>query len=127
MSSAGDSVQDESENLVRIVEAARPRYHFACSTNLFYEREPYMNKDRGAGAHATRFISLGSVGNVAKAKWLHALALEAAESMPAKDLCAVPDGSTKTPFTALLGQKRQVAFHSHRPQHMKIMVFSGCL
>ena len=53
---------------------------------VFYARAPYMNKDLGAGAHATRFIGLAAVGNAAKNKFLHALALVPAVEMDQKAL-----------------------------------------
>lgn len=57
-----------------------------------------MNSDRGAGAHATRFISLGAAGNAGKAKWMHALALDPAAGMSLKDLCTKPAQSTACPY-----------------------------
>lgn len=41
--------------------AARPRYHIAAGKDHFWARPPYINADLGAGAHVTRFISLGRV------------------------------------------------------------------
>lgn len=41
--------------------AARPRYHIAGGKGVFFARPPYLNADLGAGAHATRFISLAEV------------------------------------------------------------------
>jgi hypothetical protein len=57
-----------------------------------------MNSDRGAGSHATRFISLGAVANSSKAKWMHALALDPVASMSIKDLCAKPEHCTDSPY-----------------------------
>ena len=62
------------------------RYHVAGGKGAFYARAPYMNKDLGAGAHATRFIGLAPVGNAAKQKFLHALALVPAVDMDQKAL-----------------------------------------
>lgn len=93
----GDSPEG-LEEVTAVVQAARPRYHFSCSEDVFFQREPYMNSDRGAGAHATRFISLGAVGNGSKAKWMHALALDPVEGMSVKDLCAKPPQSTECPY-----------------------------
>jgi len=39
-----------------------PRYHFAASENIFFEREPFKNQ----AEHHTRFIGLGSFGNSKK-------------------------------------------------------------
>jgi hypothetical protein len=58
---------------------------------VFYARAPYMNKDLGAGAHATRFIGLAPVGNAAKQKFLHALALVPAVDMDQKALTVRSD------------------------------------
>lgn len=38
------------------------RYHFSGSRGVHWARVPYMNKDLGAGAHATRFVGLAAVG-----------------------------------------------------------------
>ena len=94
---AGDAPEG-LEEVTAVVQAARPRYHFTCSESVFFQREPYMNSDRGAGAHATRLISLGAVGNGSKAKWMHALALDPVEGMSVKDLCSKPPQSTECPY-----------------------------
>ena len=38
------------------------RYHFCGGKGVFWARLPYMNKDLGAGAHASRFVGLAAVG-----------------------------------------------------------------
>eukprot|EP00892_Ulva_mutabilis_P002291 jgi/Ulvmu1/12062/UM083_0075.1 len=100
---------DGSAIVSEVAQAARPRYHISTAPETFYQREPYMNPDRGAGSHATRFISLGAVGNAAKAKWVHALALEPASTMSAADISAVPQQSTKSPYIFSVGKKRKAA------------------
>lgn len=99
---------DGSSVVATLAQAARPRYHISTTPEVFYQRPPYMNPDRGVGSHATRFISLGTVGNSAKAKWIHALALMPASTMSAADICAVPEQSTQSPYLARGGQKRKV-------------------
>ena len=69
------------------------RYHVAGGKGAFYARAPYMNKDLGAGAHATRFIGLAPVGNAAKQKFLHALALVPAVDMDQKALTVRHDAA----------------------------------
>jgi len=69
------------------------RYHVAGSGGVFVAREPYKNS-RG---HVTRFLGLGTVGNTDKQKWLHALNLPPAASMPQPQLYSVPPGSTVSP------------------------------
>lgn len=65
---------------------------------VFYARAPYMNKDLGAGAHATRFIGLAPVGNPNKQKSLHALGLAPAVDMDRKALTTRPDGASESPY-----------------------------
>lgn len=81
-----------------IAVITRPRYHFAAGHNLFYARLPYLNPDIGTGSHATRFISLGEVGNADKQKWLHALQLVPASEMTEESLKSVPPGTTESPY-----------------------------
>lgn len=62
-----------SISISEVAAALKPRYHFAASQSVFYEREPYKNIVSGFGAaeerepaHATRFIGLGDVLNKEK-------------------------------------------------------------
>ncbi|CAL8469438.1 g8979 [Coccomyxa elongata] len=84
----------------------RPRYHISGGKDVFYARPPYLNKDLGAGAHVTRFIALGSVGNAAKAKSLHALALVPAADMDVATLTQRPEGTTPCPYELPSTSKR---------------------
>lgn len=88
-------------NLVtaQVATAIRPRYHVAGTHGVFYARLPYINADLGAGAHATRFISLGTVGNTLKQKWIHALGLLPACKMTPEALMALPEGATPSPYS----------------------------
>ena len=74
----------------------QPRYHVSGrSGGAFYAREPYRNASRG---HVTRFVGLGEVGNKEKTKWLHALALAPAETMPPSALVQQPADTTTSPY-----------------------------
>jgi len=54
----------ESKLLNSLTSQLQPRYHFAISEDLFWEREPYENLDSSGNFFcATRFISLGNVGD----------------------------------------------------------------
>jgi len=70
-----------------------------------------MNRDLGAGAHATRFISLAAVANAEKAKWVHALDLQPSSQMSAGELCVRPEGCTESPYMLATGTKRPVRHH----------------
>ena len=74
-----------------LAQTVRPRYHVAGTRNTFWARPPYSNKDLGAGAHVTRFISLGSVDNPGKQKWLHALGMVPAATMDLATLHLQPE------------------------------------
>ncbi|WFD43938.1 hypothetical protein MPSI1_002603 [Malassezia psittaci] len=95
-----------NQRLLRLVEATRPRYHFAASPyhtelqtkhlaiekdavdcGVFWEREPYENPPFAAlpetsSASTTRFISLANVTNAKKVRWFMALNLAPASSAP---------------------------------------------
>ena len=91
--------------------AVRPRYHVASGEHIFYARLPYLNPDLGAGTLATRFLSLGAIGNASKQKWLHALGVTPASHMTPEDLASAPQGATKSPYhlTRTTGTKRAAA------------------
>lgn len=97
-----------SEAAAELAQVARPRYHFAASGGVFHQRAPYMNRDLGAGAHATRFIGLAAVGNAGKAKWAHALQVQPAAQMSQAELCTRPEGCSESPYMLALGTKRPV-------------------
>ena len=104
------SGEDEtaSRDVAEIASAICPRYHVVASPNetsssspenenvdQFFEREPYRNVSE---KHATRFISLASVGNSKKQKWLHALGIEPGGTMNPIKLCQMPPDSTPSPY-----------------------------
>ncbi|KAL6784615.1 CGL125 [Auxenochlorella protothecoides x Auxenochlorella symbiontica] len=91
--------------IAELVMTARPRYHIAAGKPTFFARPPYLNADLGAGAHVTRFIGLAQVGNGAKQKWLHALALTPAAEMTPEALQVQPPGSTGNPFQAAAAKR----------------------
>lgn len=78
----------------------RPRYHFATSNDLFYEREPFFNlSDEGQPdtTSITRFISLASFNNLSKQKWLYAFSTDPNAAPPS----IMPAGTTASPLTNL--------------------------
>jgi hypothetical protein len=61
------------EIISQIVSQIQPRYHFACSNGMFFEREPYRNiKD---SLKQTRFVGMGHFGNIQKERWFYAFTL----------------------------------------------------
>lgn len=92
--------------------ALRPRYHFAATCGIFYQRPPYRNLtvdskhvktlDGGKhdGSHVTRFIGLGAVtGSPPKTKkYVHALNLQPLTKVPEESLKQQPEGTTKNPY-----------------------------
>ncbi|CAI5975915.1 unnamed protein product [Closterium sp. NIES-65] len=84
-----------------------PRYHVAGGAGAFFARPPYINSSAATSAEdastsasgpVTRFIGLAPVGNKAKQKFLHALSLRPASSLPLSDLAARPPDATPSPF-----------------------------
>ncbi|KAG0242454.1 hypothetical protein BGW41_004183 [Actinomortierella wolfii] len=59
--------------LAKLTSLVQPRYHFAGSANVFWERPPYRNS-QGA-THTTRFIGLADVANPQKQRWFYAFNL----------------------------------------------------
>ncbi|EPE06358.1 cwfj domain-containing protein [Ophiostoma piceae UAMH 11346] len=102
-----------SDGIADLVAALRPRYHLTASPDLddgqtfFYEREGFFHPERPDSTHSlaidvTRFLSLASWGNAAKAKSLYAFALTG--ELPTM----VPAGCTPSPFLGRgKGQKKR--------------------
>lgn len=96
-----------------LCNALKPRYFFTTSPNAFYEREPFFHapsEPREDGYAITRFISLGSFGNTAKAKWIYAFSLDPTASAPV----TIPGGTTASPisFTVPAGAAKRAAADS---------------
>ena len=98
--------KNASRDVAEIANVICPRYHVVASLlspesegeqniDQFFEREPYRNV---SAKHATRFISLASVGNSKKQKWLHALGIEPGGTMNPIKLCQMPPDSTPSPY-----------------------------
>ncbi|KAL0091222.1 CwfJ C-terminus 1-domain-containing protein-like protein [Phycomyces blakesleeanus] len=111
---------NSSTPIAELAAALKPRYHFAASENVFYEREPYSNitgfgpaEERPAG-HVSRFVGLADVLNPKKQRWFYAFNLIPMGTIDAEKLCIAPNNTTPCPFNLLLtgdqgvnaGQKR---------------------
>lgn len=81
---------------------ARPRYHIAGTSNVYFPRIPYINEDKGTGKHVTRFIGLGNVANPVKQKWIQALGLVPSDTMEPEQFNFIPPESTTSPYSTLL-------------------------
>ncbi|KAL8366976.1 hypothetical protein RB595_009159 [Gaeumannomyces hyphopodioides] len=91
-----DTVKAASTDIAELCAALRPKYHFAMGLETsFYEREPFFHPPKGEGETSfdiTRFISLASYGNSAKAKAMYAFTLQT------DAITALPNGTTVSPF-----------------------------
>ena len=47
-----------SEIVSKLATKVRPRYHICGGKDVFYARQPYLNKDLGAGCHLSRLLLL---------------------------------------------------------------------
>jgi len=90
-----DASEAGSPIVADLVKEVAPRYHVAGTEGVFFARDPYKN-ERG---NVTRFIALGAVGNAQKEKWMHALGVQPAVSMPPPQLYSVPPGSSVSPYS----------------------------
>ncbi|KAI7907479.1 CwfJ C-terminus 1-domain-containing protein-like protein [Cokeromyces recurvatus] len=101
--------EDKSSIYISELAAAlKPRYHFAASQSIFYEREPYKNIKSGLAAteersapHPTRFIGLGDVLNKEKQRWFYAFNLVPMSKASKELLETLPENTTECPFTNL--------------------------
>ncbi|KAM3176868.1 hypothetical protein ACTXT7_005637 [Hymenolepis weldensis] len=96
-----EKVKDQTSLCVsHIANSVKPRYHFAATSSVFYERKPYRNhrvlqeKER----LVTRFIALANVGNKENAKYLYALKVKPVDKMTLSELVAQPPDVTENPY-----------------------------
>jgi hypothetical protein len=93
------------DHISELCQTLKPRYHFSCSQDYFYEREPYFHAPSENAPNErplTRFVSLAAHGNPSKQKALYAFNLQASPDHAAP----LPIGTTSSPF-APSRQKRQ--------------------
>ncbi|XP_059168516.1 CWF19-like protein 1 [Physella acuta] len=85
-----------------VARVLRPRYHFAGLEDIFYERQPYRNHHilLDATRHTTRFISLASVANKDKQKYLYAFTIVPLSKLDPAELIKQPEDVTECPYTA---------------------------
>ncbi|KAK7467482.1 hypothetical protein VKT23_004534 [Stygiomarasmius scandens] len=82
----------------------KPRYHFAASPKVFWEREPFVWEDEEE--RVSRFVSLGAFGEVPveeggkKQRWFYAFSIAPNAKTPR------PQNATKNPFTESRHLKR---------------------
>lgn len=94
----------QSELISFVAAAIKPRYHFSSLHQCHFERFPYRNHIilREKNKHVTRFISLASVANAEKQKWLYAFSLISLKSLPELELSEQPAGTTENPYQEVL-------------------------
>nr|CDS26941.1 CWF19 protein 1 [Hymenolepis microstoma] len=83
-----------------IANSVKPRYHFAATSGVFYERKPYRNHRvlQEKEKLVTRFIALANVGNKGNAKYLYALKVKPVDKMTLSELVAQPPDVTENPY-----------------------------
>jgi hypothetical protein len=92
-----DPIPIEEQCIAELCSRLKPRYHFSTSAETFYEREPFYHRPSETSPEErplTRFISLASLSNTTKAKWLYAFSIDPKSSHPT----SVPSGTTPCPF-----------------------------
>ncbi|XP_064476195.1 CWF19-like protein 1 [Ornithodoros turicata] len=96
-----ESQYDASNATAMLAYFTRPRYHFSSSSSCYYDRLPYRNHQvlREPARHASRFISVASVNNAAKSKWLYAFTIVPMVALSNAELVKQPPDVTECPFT----------------------------
>eukprot|EP01087_Luapelamoeba_hula_P011804 TRINITY_DN3255_c0_g1_i2.p1 TRINITY_DN3255_c0_g1~~TRINITY_DN3255_c0_g1_i2.p1 ORF type:complete len:533 (-),score=64.97 TRINITY_DN3255_c0_g1_i2:20-1618(-) len=84
----------------QIAMLLQPRYHFAghcagTTNDFFYERAPYSNP---SAVHVTRFLSIASLTNTDKQKYLYAANLAPLVKMDQEVLGKKPNNTTPAPY-----------------------------
>ncbi|KAI9738765.1 MAG: hypothetical protein M1834_008272 [Cirrosporium novae-zelandiae] len=87
---------EDIQGIADLCAAIKPRYHFAASDDIFFEREPFFlpDTDNLDVKHITRFISMAAYGNTQKQKWIYAFSLDPKAPPPTE----LPTGTTASPF-----------------------------
>lgn len=91
---------EDSDTVALLAYFLRPRYHFSSSKELYYDRLPYRNHQvlREPARHASRFISVASVNNSSKSKWLYAFTITPIAGLSNAELVKQPPDVTECPF-----------------------------
>lgn len=89
-----------SSSIASLADKLKPRYHFAAVEGVHYERLPYRNHVvlQENAQHVSRFISLATVNNPAKKKYLYAFNIVPMRSMEAAELVKQPQDVTENPY-----------------------------
>ncbi|XP_055677483.1 CWF19-like protein 1 homolog [Lutzomyia longipalpis] len=100
----GDSVES-SKLLSLLTMDIRPRYHFCGMEDVYCEKPPFRNpSDNNSQLDlATRFISLASVGNTKKQKYIYALSIMPVDKMRLTDLIQRTVDEIECPYLAIPG------------------------
>ncbi|CAG8530990.1 9937_t:CDS:2 [Acaulospora colombiana] len=106
-----------SEFVASLVTKVKPRYHFAASEKISFQREPYQNTPSSnivSDADDTQlqfglptwFVGLAEVGN-SKSKWYYGFNLVPYVHLPPSNFIKPPENMTECPFSkSSTGQKR---------------------
>ncbi|XP_054656348.1 CWF19-like protein 1 isoform X2 [Dunckerocampus dactyliophorus] len=86
--------------IANLADKVKPRYHFAALEGAHYERLPYRNHVvlQDNAQHVTRFISLATVNNLAKKKYLYAFNIIPMKTMDQSELVKQPQDVTENPY-----------------------------
>ena len=106
------------QGVADLCSTLKPRYHFACSADFFYEREPFFHLTQDGNPDTdsiTRFLSLAAFQNQAKQKWLYAFSVDPSATQPN----TLPAGTTASPLNPYKKRK------AHADQEQSFSRFGG--
>ncbi len=108
-----------SRPIAEVALVARPRYHISGPAvgAVYHQRLPYVNEDKGAGKHATRFIGLAPVANAEKQQWMQALALVPCTFMSEDQFRSIPADATACPYATQ--DNKRLGFHLEQDKTAK--------
>ncbi|KAJ3076208.1 hypothetical protein HDU98_005092, partial [Podochytrium sp. JEL0797] len=99
---AGKVTTETSHGAAALCVAMKPRYHFASSPGVFFEREPFRN-----GRGVTRFVGLSEFSKASKERWFYAFNIVPMKKLDSAAVRAVPENATDSPLVVVGGVGQQ--------------------
>lgn len=102
--------QQGSELISQLTYIIKPRYIFCSGGNHYFERPPFRNHQvlAESARQVTRLLSIASVTNNTKAKWLYAFTIKPAISIDRSELVKQPTDVTENPFHGVVKRRFQI-------------------
>ena len=112
--------------------ALKPRYHFCSMNDVYFEPPPF--RFNGMFRPPCRFVSLASVANPQKAKWLYALSITPQDKLEQALVLTEPEGTVDFPIAIPTSSSKRKADDTNEPSSknlkpvnriLSLLVFGG--